>query len=201
MKRRKVMAEEGQNKSGGNSLDCTWIEEILMKRGSGYSSIACVATSDPVRALQLKAYLAMCGDYATSEIYYFSPWKGLEHLNRGQKGHLYFEPVKQQAGEYAQMAGVENQVLDLHAALRYMDGMLKQHRCVLIMEHLDEPRAEDKERHLIYAIRDWAHDREIICGLTPIVAAILYVVVAVAISILMVVAVFSVLAAALSGGK
>jgi len=143
------------------ALDYDWVKEILVKRAVNHSTVACVATSDPMRVLQIKAYLAGCRDFASSEIYRFEPWRGLEQLKRGENQHLYFEPVMGNVGEYAQMAGVQNAVLDLNQALRHMDKVLQSKRSLFILEYMDSPHEQEKERQLIYALRSWAHDPEI----------------------------------------
>jgi ATP-dependent 26S proteasome regulatory subunit len=143
------------------ALNYAWVREILLKRAANHSTVACVATSDPVRVLQIKAYLAECRDFASSEVYLFEPWRGLEQLKRSGNEHLYFEPVRPNAGEYAQMAGVQNAVLDLNQALRHMDKILQSKRSLFILEYMDSPNEQQKEHQLVYALRSWAHDPEI----------------------------------------
>ena len=144
------------------ALNYDWIREILLKRSSTHSTVACVITSDPRRVLQLKTYLAECGDYANSEMYAFEPWRGLEQLKRSGDGHLYFEPVRGNAGEYAQMAGVQNVVLDLNQSLRHMDKILQSKRSLFLLEYMDSPHEQEKERQLVCALRSWAHDPEVL---------------------------------------
>ncbi len=149
-------------KTEQQTLDFGWLEEILAKRVSNYSTVACVATSDPKRLLQLKAYVAVCRDFAGSDIYSFNPWNGLEQMKRGDRGHVYFEPVKIQATEPPRRDDSINRILNLHLALRCMDEILRQRRTVLIIEYVDNPRDEEKERVLLYALRAWAHEPQLL---------------------------------------
>ena len=141
------------------SLDFQWLKNILVKRAACHSNVVCVATSDPKRVLQLKAYLALCPDYANSQIYCFNPWSGLQLLNRGDGKHSYFQPV--QPEEYTRMAGVENKIIDLNTVLRHMGERLQEGRVIFIIEYIDSPRDGEKERYLLYALRSWAHEPQI----------------------------------------
>ena len=154
--------EVSHKADSGTSLDYDWLREILIARASNRSSVACMVTSDPQRALQIRGYLAICGDYATSEMYTSDPWRGLQQLKRGDDRHLYFDPVKVDGGEYAQMAGVQSNLLEVNQSLRYMDKILQSKRSVLIVQDMDSPHEQEKERYLICALRSWAHDPQIL---------------------------------------
>jgi len=65
------------------------------------------------------------------------------------------------AGEYGQMAGVQDRIVDLDQALRHMDKVLRTEKSVLILEHMDSPDEQQKERQLLCALRSWAKDPEI----------------------------------------
>ena len=154
---------EAASQGGTRSvLDYAPMHEVLVKRVSGYSTVACVVTSDPMRVTQLKGYLATHENYSQSDFYYFQPFRGLQQLQRGDNVHLYFEPVRVDAGEYAQMAGVCGHVADLNQALRHMDRILRARRSVLVIEHMDSSNEQEKERQLLCALRSWARDPEIL---------------------------------------
>jgi ATP-dependent 26S proteasome regulatory subunit len=136
--------------------------EVLVKRSARNSTVACVATSDPIRVAQMKVYLATHGDYSQSEMYYFEPFHGLQQLQRSGNKHLYFEPVRVDGGEYARMAGVQNSMVDLNQALRHMDKILRARRSLLVLEHMDSTNCQDKKPQLLCALRSWAHDAEIL---------------------------------------
>jgi len=142
-------------------LSFDWLRDIMLKRAADTSSVACIATSDQRRVLQMKAYLALSNDYRHAPVYCFDPWNGLTKLNMGN-GHAYFQPVEQDAGEYASMAGVSGKIDDLATALKHMDRVLRERRTVLIIEYIDGPRDEEKERAVLCALRAWAHEQQVL---------------------------------------
>ena len=165
-----VLRHDGADPTNGETsqrgarpvLDYSSMWDVLIKRSARNSTVACMVTTDPIRVAQLKSYLAANGDYCESEMYCFEPFRGLQQLQRGGNDHLYFEPVRVDAGEYAQMAGVQNSVVDLNQALRHMDRVLRARRSLLVLENMDGSNDQEKERQLICALRFWARDSEIL---------------------------------------
>ncbi|MDP2870980.1 MAG: ATP-binding protein [Bacillota bacterium] len=140
-------------------MDRKWIEDGLLKRRSNYSPVICFETTDPKRLQQLRTFIANDGELKRFEyLFVYDQWNGLYRLAPSAAG-LAEEPYKRNVGSTAlmQRLGEEGGALtQFKAVLKEVDGFLKKHKCLFIIQNVAEHR--EAETGLQAALRSWAID-------------------------------------------
>ncbi len=151
-------------------LDDGWIGDGLLKRRSNYSPVILFETTDPKRLEQLKRFVLTdrsCEDYES--IMVFDQWRGLARISL-REGQLVSEPYRKNVpntplGRRMSAAGSGGanqgqQLAQVKAVLKEVDGMLREQKTLFIIQNLAENR--EWETGLQSALRSWATDTELI---------------------------------------
>jgi ATP-dependent 26S proteasome regulatory subunit len=142
-------------------LDDQWIDDIIYKRKSYYSTVLIVETGDPLRWHQIENYFTHSKDNAESQVYLFDMWGGLRMYEKGNEKWSPVRPKASNAG-YEEVANTGKKLTDLRDVLHYMDKQLKSEESVLILRWLDAPDDASRIPYLSYALRSWAFDPEVL---------------------------------------
>ncbi|MBX6349978.1 MAG: AAA family ATPase [Clostridia bacterium] len=143
-------------------LDERWLEQAMLKRRANYSPVICFETADPRRLLQLKEYVRTHEDLRQAEhVFLFDLWQGLSRMDASGR----FAPYRKAVAEsplqrYGTADGAGVQLASLKQALREIDGFLRRHRTVAILQNLAENR--EWETGLQGALRSWAIDEDVL---------------------------------------
>jgi len=148
-------------------LDDGWIGEGLLKRRSNYSPVILFETTDPKRLEQLKRFVLSdesCQDY--DSVMVFDQWRGLAQLSL-REAQLVTEPYRKNVPNTplgrrmgSDNGGQQQQLAQVKAVLKEVDGMLRQSKTLFIIQNLAESR--EWETGLQSALRSWATDTELI---------------------------------------
>ncbi|MBX6722780.1 MAG: ATP-binding protein, partial [Dactylosporangium sp.] len=146
-----------------SGLDSRWLDQAMLKRRSNYSPVVCFETADPRRLIQLKEFVRNHEDLRRAEhVFLYDLWQGLARMDSSGRFATYRKPVADsplQRYAASQNAGGVN-LAGLKQALREMDGFLKRHRTVAILQNLAENR--EWETGLQSALRSWAIDEDVL---------------------------------------
>lgn len=141
-------------------LEFGFLEEGIRKWLCQRSRILAFETNDPKRHKQIKAFFI--AKFPGAEIYLFNRWQGLLRWNNMQGE---FIPVTHHpSGTYDSLvtSAVSQQYRELLEALRYLDERLRYAQTVVLFEDLEFFREDIKDQPLLDALRDWAHDPQLI---------------------------------------
>ncbi len=139
-------------------LNTKWLEDLLSKRLSNYSTVLIAETDDPIRLDQARHFFLEHPRYSGAPFYLFDPWNGLQRYDRSIAG--FTSTTNDQTGEGygSDVYQEEDPSTDLITALRRMDRFLKGERTVFFLQWLDSHAEQLQDPRLLYALRAWAFD-------------------------------------------